>query len=425
MNMAAARSPAVLATAAETVPVVFKPEMAKRTFAKEDVVLAYHGNLLYEAVVEDVIEDAKSGTVYDLRYQGWMKSWNSRVLAQYVFEHNDNNLIIAHQLLRSAKARQQAVAPVTHGNFTQPMEYEERCELRNAQFDRLNRPTQPEPTHPVMKFDGYAGASPAEEEDDMTRRFPGMWDRPRSIQHEEMLQRDRPTPDTTPGVSDDATNTPRSECANGIESEVEEESTSASLFYLPGTLKQQLVDDWEFVTKENRLVPLPRKESVAMIIDKWVRHRERSEDLACQEVADGLKAYFDAALPNMLLYKFERLQYNMWFHGAEAKAREQDEDDPRPSKFYGAEHLVRLLLKMPFMLESTGVVDQDMLRRIAEKTNELAQFLTDNGRLLFLPAYTKANAEYVDRVARGAIGGTPVMNGEQAQQDGGEAEGKR
>ena len=52
--------------------------------------------LFDEAVIEDVIEDAKSATVYDLRYQGWMKSWNSRFLAQNVFEHLGNNLVLTH-----------------------------------------------------------------------------------------------------------------------------------------------------------------------------------------------------------------------------------------------------------------------------------------------------------------------------------------
>lgn len=432
MNSTMTTTPPV-PTTSETVGVMLKPELAKRTFSKEDVVLAYHGTLLYEAIVMDVTQSENSKLIYDLQYQGWMKCWNAKVLSDFVFEHNDTNLLIAHQLLRSAKARQQAIAPAVVANSSHPIQFENRNNYRLNDINNLSRPQQPEITHPIERYQGYARGTTIspdidDEEDDMTKKFPGMLDRPRTVHHDGMLKRDRSTPDsnhpTAAAISDDNTtnlgserqNTTTSSAMNEFDSDLEENensTSSASLFYLPGTLKQQLVDDWEFITKENKLVPLPRKESVSMIIDKWVKNRQQSEDLACQEVADGLKAYFDAALPNMLLYKFERLQYNLWFHGPNAKAREHDEVEPKPSKFYGAEHLVRLLLKMPYMLESTGVVDFDMLRRIAEKTNELAQFLTDNGRLLFLPSYTSANKEYLERISKGNFGAASPMNENQ------------
>lgn len=49
------------------------------------------------------------------------------------------------------------------------------------------------------------------------------------------------------------------------------------------------------------------------------------------EILNGLRCYFDKALPSILLYKKERLQY-----------REAVSDNISPSTIYGAEHLLRL-----------------------------------------------------------------------------------
>lgn len=50
-----------------------------------------------------------------------------------------------------------------------------------------------------------------------------------------------------------------------------------------------------------------------------------------QEIMNGLKCYFDKALPIILLYKKERQQYS-----------ESVVDHASPSSIYGAEHLLRL-----------------------------------------------------------------------------------
>lgn len=50
-----------------------------------------------------------------------------------------------------------------------------------------------------------------------------------------------------------------------------------------------------------------------------------------KEIVDGLRCYFDKALPAMLLYKEERQQY-----------KEVIDDGASPSDVYGAEHLLRL-----------------------------------------------------------------------------------
>lgn len=65
--------------------------------------------------------------------------------------------------------------------------------------------------------------------------------------------------------------------------------------------------------------------------------------LVIQTVVDGLQTYFDRALGNCLLYRFERIQYatirrQYWTGGHVVVGQEKP-----MSMIYGAEHLLRML----------------------------------------------------------------------------------
>lgn len=53
-----------------------------------------------------------------------------------------------------------------------------------------------------------------------------------------------------------------------------------------------------------------------------------------KEFVEGVKVYFDRALGNMLLYRFERPQY---------ETLKEENSQFMPSEHYGLEHLLRLL----------------------------------------------------------------------------------
>lgn len=60
---------------------------------------------------------------------------------------------------------------------------------------------------------------------------------------------------------------------------------------------------------------------------------KNSTDDAMEQVVSGLKLYFDKALGNILLYRFERQQY------VELMERHPEK---KKSEIYGVEHLLRL-----------------------------------------------------------------------------------
>uniref|UniRef100_A0A0E0J2V1 MRG domain-containing protein n=1 Tax=Oryza nivara TaxID=4536 RepID=A0A0E0J2V1_ORYNI len=139
-----------------------------------------------------------------------------------------------------------------------------------------------------------------------------------------------------------------------------ERKSSESLFmsHFPSTLKKQLVDDWEFVTQLGKLVKLPRSPTIDDILKKYLEHRTKKDNKindSYAEILKGLRCYFDKALPAMLLYKKERQQYS-----------EEVKGDVSPSTIYGAEHLLRLFVKLPELLASVNM-EEDALNKLQQK----------------------------------------------------------
>uniref|UniRef100_A0A0D3FRR4 Uncharacterized protein n=1 Tax=Oryza barthii TaxID=65489 RepID=A0A0D3FRR4_9ORYZ len=162
--------------------------------------------------------------------------------------------------------------------------------------------------------------------------------------------------------------------------EEKERKSSESLFmsHFPSTLKKQLVDDWEFVTQLGKLVKLPRSPTVDDILKKYLEHRTKKDNKindSYAEILKGLRCYFDKALPAMLLYKKERQQYT-----------EEVKGDVSPSIIYGAEHLLRLFVKLPELLASVNM-EEDALNKLQQKLLDILKFLQKNQSSFFLSAY--------------------------------------
>lgn len=92
-------------------------------------------------------------------------------------------------------------------------------------------------------------------------------------------------------------------------------------------------------------------------------------------MAQGLVVYFDKCLPKILLYRQEREQYDKFARGRGP-----------PSSLYGAEHLLRLLSKLPSLLSLTDLLP-DEVKRLQQKIPELYKFLVKNRSDFFLSAY--------------------------------------
>jgi mortality factor 4-like protein 1 len=90
---------------------------------------------------------------------------------------------------------------------------------------------------------------------------------------------------------------------------------------IPDHIKAILVDDWENVTKNQQLVPLPAKHSVNSILKYYVEHEiprrqpGSAEADILTEVVSGLGLYFEKTLGRILLYRYELLRLYLLSYG--------------------------------------------------------------------------------------------------------------
>jgi len=157
---------------------------------------------------------------------------------------------------------------------------------------------------------------------------------------------------------------------------------------LPAVLKKQLVDDWDWITREKKIVSLPRKPTVAEILDLFLQTKKKGgqSEKIFNEVIEGIRIYFDKALGTLLLYRFERPQYS-----------DLTKKQAKPlSEVYGAEHLLRLFVKLPQLLAHTNM-EEDAANVLQQKLNEFLKFLQKNHATFFLTEYPLATPDYIKR----------------------------
>ncbi|KAI5655248.1 hypothetical protein M9H77_32435 [Catharanthus roseus] len=148
--------------------------------------------------------------------------------------------------------------------------------------------------------------------------------------------------------------------------------------HIPATLKKQLIDDCESTTHLGKLVKLPRSPNVEEILSKYHDYRLTKDGQivgSVGEILNGLRSYFDKALPAMLLYKNERHQYE-----------EMVSDNVTPSAIYGAEHLLRLFVKLPEILYYANI-EETTLVELQQNLVNFLKYLQKNQSSFFHSAY--------------------------------------
>jgi mortality factor 4-like protein 1 len=190
--------------------------------------------------------------------------------------------------------------------------------------------------------------------------------------------------------------------------------------FIPDALKSILVDDWEKVTKENKVAPTPAPISVTQFLNEYeeseMAHRRPGSADAdiLEEVIAGVKEYFNKALGRILLYRFERNQYFDWHkqlekgHGEHAGKTLCD--------IYGCEHLLRLFGKilpairdvpkpifflttptvaMPDLVAHTNM-DAQAVSRLREELSKMTQWLAKRIERYLSIDYEHAGQDYVE-----------------------------
>ncbi|GMH93122.1 hypothetical protein TrVE_jg8483 [Triparma verrucosa] len=135
---------------------------------------------------------------------------------------------------------------------------------------------------------------------------------------------------------------------------------------LPYSLKKELVDDWMNINggenhspQNAKSLKLPSSPTVESILQSFLS--TRTSDLPeWSSFITGLTLYFNKSLPLLLLYPSERSTH----------------PSTLPSKTYGRSHLLRLFLKLPYLLRSTGSVSEGEVKVLVTRAGEIVRWLS-------------------------------------------------
>ena len=103
------------------------------------------------------------------------------------------------------------------------------------------------------------------------------------------------------------------------------------------------------------------------------------------EVSDGMRTFFNQALPTILLYKYERRQLK--------ELKESHKETPLVD-LYGAEHLLRLFVKLPELLAHCKM-QREHLTVLVAKLMELLKYVQANKAKYFVKDYRRATEDYL------------------------------
>ncbi|XP_052888532.1 mortality factor 4-like protein 1 [Anopheles moucheti] len=179
--------------------------------------------------------------------------------------------------------------------------------------------------------------------------------------------------------------------SSNVESEDQFISKVEVKIKIPDELKVWLVDDWDAISRQNKLLELPAKTTVQEIVDNYVQYKKQSKvttatkETAVADIGNGIVEYFNVMLGSQLLYKFERPQY--------AEMIQAHPGVPM-AKIYGSVHLLRLFVKLGPMLAFTSL-DEKSIQTSLGHVQDFLKYLVKNSSTLFnMQHYVNTSPEY-------------------------------
>ncbi|KKF95561.1 Chromatin modification-related protein eaf3, partial [Ceratocystis fimbriata CBS 114723] len=364
-------------------------------FVKDERVLCFHHEMLYEAKVLDVQKAASiDGWKFKVHYKGWKNTWDDWVTSDRMRKFTDENKELASQLAIQAKSlslkNSSGAGSLNGGGSASGGAGGSGTGGSGGQKAGGGMGGS-------KKSAGRAESSVRGSEERGTAGGSG------NAAHGQHLH---PYTHLSGGAggagSSHSSRGPRRARDYDLEQEDAFHARPAIQLPIADHIKALLVDDWENVTKNNMLVPTPHAYPVATILDDYLQAEKklRTPESAnwdiLHEVVAGVREYFEKALGKILLYRFERPQYHdmlqLWESGSEKYTG--------PCDTYGPEHLARLLVSLPELVAQTNM-DQQSVSRLREELSKFSVWLARNAQTYFAQDYESPSQEYVDQAKLG------------------------
>lgn len=335
-------------------------------FAEGERVLCFHGPLIYEAkcLKSRVNEEDHATNEYFVHYAGWNKSWDEWVPEMRILKYNETNVAKQKELQKSHKSISQ-----------------KKTKGATPKLGKI-------PGKDVKGSDAKSEGSV--HDSDSRSSTPNLDSKNKTKRDVKKEKRESPT-SSQESSSDAPKRKKRLKQDSTVETESQFMHKVEIKVKLPDELKPWLVDDWDSINRQKKLVNLPSKHTVDQILDDYIKYKSNCKNNAnnmfnaCKEVATGLKEYFNAMLGSLLLFKFERPQY--------ADLLKENPDKPL-SQIYGAHHFLRLFTKIGGVLVYTELNEKSIDRLLTIFQDILKYLIINAGSLFSIQNYGIAPPEY-------------------------------
>ncbi|CCD26370.1 Eaf3p NDAI_0H01960 [Naumovozyma dairenensis CBS 421] len=318
---------------------------------------------------------------YFIHYQGWKSTWDEWISSIRIREYNVENLELKKKLVNDAREAKKL------------KDQERKKKHQNA-------------LHPSSSTSSLSASSRLKKVNDITNKSNGL-NKPShnngpssSYQLQNNIQNDLhnqgqsnrrgssispqrggaggggmpPHSSSSPALGSSSSNSSSSSSASHYQQQLLSQLHSNNTLFpritlhIPLKLKSILVDDWECITKEKKIINLPCQNNVSKILEDYEHDMLKSDSSSpasssivyqsqLNEFIQGLKLYFNETLSRLLLYRLERLQYEELLIDYRKK-HDGNESHMNVSEIYGAMHLLRLISILPELISSTTMDNQ-------------------------------------------------------------------
>ncbi|ELU01709.1 hypothetical protein CAPTEDRAFT_223835 [Capitella teleta] len=330
----------------------FEPDLTKAR-------VLYEAKILEQSVRKDHHGHRKPD--YSIHFQGWNSSWDRVVSATFIVKKNNDNCQLMQRLahiarqFKSNKARLRKIDNVLREHFG-----------RKLKFDSESSDSEPEEEEEEQAGGGGEETDeedPSDEEgasDENEDKHPnGNWE---AVDDEVQLASNGVNLDGEQDEDLEDLEDKENEL-NRAEDLLSDSEPPSFEFDIPENLIKKLEDDCVCIKVKSKLVRLPADLNIITLLEGYVKNfavntlcataeKQRAHPVntperniaLCKEVVDGLRVFFDFALPNILLYHPERSQYERLSHKSHPmsiKEEPLDEDKPLQSPCLRSHHSPR------------------------------------------------------------------------------------